>query len=616
MVRVRSFILAATAGVFLLGLAGCPSPFLARIKDEVARAPYVGATYTFERQWGNAHPEWAFSNPVVRTDQAGHIYVADSTFRIRNFLADGSLKSTIAGFSTRGTEANIYDMAFDAAGNMYLTTNSASKLQKYSSQGSLLHQWGSASDAYGTDAIVEAHGIALDTSGSIYVVDKTHNRVVRFNSSFAFVTEWGGATTYGGLALNGPTGIAVDDSDGYVFILDTANGRVVRTDMVGGSALTFGGTGVLYPAGTGLALSNPKGIAYGKIGSTPYVFVTDWDNDRVVQFDLSGNYQQTWGSAATMDQPETIAVDSSGNVFIAQGDSNALSGTVWQYSVTGTPTLTTTWGGSLGTADGVTATPWGIALEPDGSIGVMEMFNSRVERFSWDGTLLGHIAVPGAFGTGLAVDAAGNSYIADIGNSRYVVYDSAGTLKQSVGSSGSSPGQFDIAIGVVLDSAGNVYVADADNSRVQVFSPDGFYQRSIGSYGTGDGQFESGGDYGVAIDPAGYLYVSDYILNRVQKFTLDGTFVSIIGGPGSGNGQFSAPIGLTVDPAGNLYVCDMMNHRVQKFDSSGSFLTTFGSVGTGSGTFGWPVGIVAGADGRLAVTDYASHLVQVFAPTY
>ncbi|HPN63784.1 MAG TPA: SBBP repeat-containing protein [Candidatus Goldiibacteriota bacterium] len=84
------------------------------------------------------------------------------------------------------------------------------------------------------------------------------------------------------------------------------------------------------------------------------------------------------------------------------------------------------------------------------------------------------------------------------------------------GSQGSEDGQFNNPHGVAVDSAGNVYVADSSNNRIQKFTSSGVFITKWGSYGNADGQFSY--PYGVAVDSAGNVYVADSGNNRVQKF--------------------------------------------------------------------------------------------------
>src|SRR5215213_7825688 len=107
-------------------------------------------------------------------------------------------------------------------------------------------------------------------------------------------------------------------------------------------------------------------------------------------------------------------------------------------------------------------------------------------------------------------------------------------------------GAFQHPNGVAVDSAGNVYVADTTNNRVQKFDADGTFITEWGQQGTGDGEFFS--PYGLAVDSAGNVYVSDTFNDRVQKFTSAGVFVTRWGaGGGTGDGQFLTPYGVAVD---------------------------------------------------------------------
>jgi DNA-binding beta-propeller fold protein YncE len=623
MVGIKRVVAAGGLAAVIVALVGCPSPFLARIKQEIAKAPFIGSTYVFARQFGNPHPEWSFNSPVVKTDTAGFVYVADSSFRIRKFSGAGVLQSTVSGISQQGTGARIYDMAFDTSGNMYVTTNDTNKVQKYNVSGNLLLQWGSSTDLYGagTVAIGSARGIAVDSSGFVYVVDSTfgHYRVLKFNSSGAYQTEWGNATTYGTTptaALSSPQGIV--EYGGNVYVLDSGNHRVVELNSANGAYVYDWGADVtdLYPPTTGMALSSPSGIAIGTTGFSTYVYVADTSNNRIVRFSTGGTYNADWGSSSTFSTPDGVAIDTSGYVYVTDG-SGSFQDRIQKFDVTSTPALNATWGGSLGTGDGLTVAPWGVAFDSNGSIVLSELLNSRLERFDAAGAFVAKYPLPGSFTTGVAIDAAGQIYATDFTTSRYKILDSSGNTVTSVGGAGAGDGQLSSPIGAALDSSGNVYIADSGNTRVQVFSSSGYYARKWGSAGTADGQFTAGSNYGIAVDPTGgFVYVSDYRANRIQKFDLNGNFLLKWGTFGNGDGQLNAPIGIAVDPIGNVYICDMMNHRVQKFDSNGNFITKFGTAGAGNGGFGWPVGIAVNAAGTVVVTDYTGALVQEFTPQF
>ncbi|TAK33736.1 MAG: hypothetical protein EPO21_11990 [Chloroflexota bacterium] len=278
--------------------------------------------------------------------------------------------------------------------------------------------------------------------------------------------------------------------------------------------------------------------------------------------------------------------------------------------------LLTTWGSS-GSGQGQINRPYGIAVDVAGNVYIADTSNNRVQKFSSTGAFLAAWGSPGSGEGqlnrpyGIAVDAAGNVYVADSGNNRIQKFSSAGTFLSTWGSYGSGVGQLSWPAEVALDAAGNVYVAEMYNHRVQKFTNTGAFLTAWGSYGTGDGQFEY--PYGIAVDAAGDVYVGDIYNYRVQKFSSAGTFLAKWGAYGSGDGQFSNPSGVAVDAAGNVYVADIYDNRIQKFSSAGTFLLTWGSPGSGDGQFSRPYGIAVDSAGKIFVADTLNNRVQVFA---
>ena len=178
------------------------------------------------------------------------------------------------------------------------------------------------------------------------------------------------------------------------------------------------------------------------------------------------------------------------------------------------------------------------------------------------------------------------------------------------GTTGSGAGQFQSLDGVAVDQAGNVYVADTGNARIQKFTADGAFLTQWGAAGGGAGQFNAPAD--VAVGPDGSVYVADTNNNRVQRFTTDGAFISQWGTAGALDGQFSGPIAVTAGPDGSVYVSDAGNNRVQRFLADGTFFAAFGSTGGGPGQFNIMRGIAAGPDGTVYVVDAGNSRVQAF----
>jgi tripartite motif-containing protein 71 len=617
---VKRLVLVGGAAA-VLALAACPSPFLEKIKEEIAKYPYTATSYSWLRQWGNAYkPEWTFVGPIVKTDTAGFVYVADSTFQIRKFNSSGVLQKTYALQTTLGLAGQVYDMAFDASGNMYAVTNNTNQIQKYTNAGAFVTDWG-GSTVYGSFALTTPRAIAVDPSGNVYVTD-TKQRVVKFSSSGAFQAEWAG--TMGTAALGTSLyGIAVDRSSN-VYVSDANNNRVVKLTSAGAFTSEWGGA-TPYPATTGTILSSPRGITLST-GTTQYVYLADRSNNRVVKTDTSGTNTTAvivGLGAGTSDgyfnYPNTVAVDTSGSIYV--GDDAGTFDRVQKFN--STPAWVATWGGAPGSADGVVANVGGVLLDSSDASYVVDVYNQRIEKFNSTGNYAG--VKWGSSGSAnsqfkfngpptIAMDSSGKIYVADAGNNRIQVFDSTGAYLNQWGTSGAGNGQFGSysPSGVVVDSAGNIYAADTSNRRIQVFDSNGYYLRQWGSSGSGDGQFLS--VYGIALDSSGNVYVSDMGSHRIQKFDSQGNLLLKWGSQGSADGQFQSPVGVTVDKYDHVFVADMGNRRVQKFDSSGNFLCKWGSIGSGSGSFAWVVGVGVNSHGHVLTTDWYGNLVQEFQP--
>lgn len=202
---------------------------------------------------------------------------------------------------------------------------------------------------------------------------------------------------------------------------------------------------------------------------------------------------------------------------------------------------------------------------------------------------------------GIATDAAGNFYVADTANYRVQKFGPDGTFLAAIGSGkGSGDGQFnpinDSGIGtgiggVAVDGAGNVYVADTWNHRIQKFGPDGSFLAKWGEFvsladptAAGDPNRDTKfyGPRGVAVGPDGNIYVTDTGNKRVSVFDSNGKFVRQIHSNLTPEriaqnyafnqpGEMNEPIGIAVDAQGNVYVADSLNKRIQKFDAAGAF---------------------------------------------
>jgi sugar lactone lactonase YvrE len=210
----------------------------------------------------------------------------------------------------------------------------------------------------------------------------------------------------------------------------------------------------------------------------------------------------------------------------------------------------------------------------------------------------------------VAVDVAGNLYIADFGHQRVrKVTASTGTITTLAGNGNwaysgdggpATSAQLASPMGVAVDASGNVYIADMDNQRIRKVTASTGIITTFAGNGTrgfsGDGALaidaELSSPAGVAVDVAGNLYIADLFNNRIRKVTASTGIITTIAGIGgfgfSGDGgpaidaelgMLTYPAGITVDAAGNLYIADTYNQRIRMVTASTGIITTIAGNG-------------------------------------
>ena len=264
-------------------------------------------------------------------------------------------------------------------------------------------------------------------------------------------------------------------------------------------------------------------------------------------------------------------------------------------------------------ATGVAASfnlPQRVAVDSNGNVYVADSPNHRIRKITPDGnvsTLAGNATAGfnNATGTaasfdspmGIAVDKNDNIYVADNGNhSIRKIISSTGVVSTLAGSTaGFEDGTvtnalFNYPKGVAVDKDDNVYVADSSNHRIRKITPDGNVSTLAGS-GTGsggNGVFADGtgatasfnSPMGIAVDSSGNVYVADTSNNRIRKIISSTGVVTTLAGSTAGfengtvsNASFNAPGGVTVDSNGNIYVADIVNHSIRKITSGSTKLS-------------------------------------------
>ncbi len=274
--------------------------------------------------------------------------------------------------------------------------------------------------------------------------------------------------------------------------------------------------------------------------------------------------------------------------------------------------------GSAGSGNTNFNNPGQVAIDASGNIYIADNGNSRVKKHQADGTYTSSITSGLGATTGVAVDSSGNIYVVDSGNTRIKKFNSAFTQQWSVVNVGNTSGE--TYAGHIATDGTYVYASVINTLNSQHYivrtlastgSSVGIGVSVIGSSGTGDGQFNT--PVGVATDGT-YLYVVDQGNDRVQKFTTAGVFVTTWGSSGVGDGQFQTPVGIAINPVnGNVLVTDSGRDDVQEFTNTGVFVRKFASNGSGDGQVDTPTGIVVTTDGAsVYVADQGNDRIQQF----
>lgn len=368
---------------------------------------------------------------------------------------------------------------------------------------------------------------------------------------------------------------------------------------------------------------------------TPYTFST-----LAGMAGSSGNTNGT-GSAARFVSPVSVTADVATNVYLADNGNNTIR------KVTPAAVVTTLAGlpGTFGSANGTGSTarfnlPSGAAVDSAGNVYVADTGNSTIRKVTSAGkvtTLAGTAGKTGSkndkgsaarflYPSGVAVDRAGYIYVADTGNNVIRKVTPAGAVTTLAGLAGSagyvntngSAARFSAPFGVAVDQAGNVYVADTRNNAIRKVTAAGAVTTLAGgTFGSKDGtgiaaQFNAPSS--VAVDAATNVYVADYGNNTIRKVTPAGVVTTLAGIPavsgtnnGTGSGAlFYLPSGVVVDGGGNVYVADSGNSTVRiGFPAINPPVIAAGSLVFSAGQFGFDL---TGPAGRQVVVEASTNL--------
>jgi trimeric autotransporter adhesin len=440
-------------------------------------------------------------------DAAGALYIADSRNKRIRKVAGGTINTVLGEgvprlgnfrFFTLSSPAGI---ALDRTGNLYAADSTrVAKL---------------APDGTAVLLPVAARDISLDAGGALYAAAGEFIRTLDPDGQVRIVAGCGRYTNYGDgspatlARLYRPFGIVLD-AGGNLYVADQANNRVRRIDP-SGTIRAFAGTGSAGFSGeegpaTAAQLNSPSGLAAAPDGS---LFVSDTRNHRVRLIDTSGRIRTVAGGGepafagdgliaieAQLSSPEGLALDVTGTLYIADRDNHRIR-----------------------------------ALSPDGVIRTVAGSGAKGGDGDGGPALLSELNTP----RGVAVDAAGNLYIADSGNHRvrrvtpdgFIETIAGNGLRGFDGDGGSAQAALlDSPIAVAFEpGTGDLLIADAGNHRIRRVTQDGLIQTiagyAPGFQGDGGPASRAALNMPVAFATAedGTVLVSDFLNDRIRKLS-------------------------------------------------------------------------------------------------
>ena len=467
-------------------------------------------------------------------------------------------------------------LATDSAGNLYIADTGNHRIRKMDGAGIISSVAGTGTEGFSGDGgpataaqLRSPFHIAIDTAGNIYIADRGNQRIRKIGVESNISTVAGGMQVVEGIGDGGPAteaqlilplDVAVD-GEGNVYIADF--NRIRRVDAAGNISTLAGTWPSGYSGDGGPAAKAQFGTSLRvTVDRTGSVYIADRDNDRIRKVDANGIISTFAGSgdigdggpatAAQLRTPFGVAVDGTGNIYVADRDDNRIRKV---------------------DADGVISTFAGTQM-----LGDRGDFGPAIEA---------QLHSP----RDATVDTAGNVYIADSRNHRIrkvgadgIIYTFAGggIPDDYVGDGGQAvDAQLGFPTGVTVDEDGNVYIADTWSHRIRKVDADGIISTLAGTgmlgY-SGDGGLAASAQLrapsGVAVDSAGNAYIADYGNQRIRKVGADGIVFTIAGGgspaDGIGDGgpataaRLRGPYSVAVDNAGNVYIADAFNHRIRR----------------------------------------------------
>jgi trimeric autotransporter adhesin len=534
--------------------------------------------------------------------------------------------------------------------------------------------------------------VARDTAGNTYIADSYASDILKIDTAGnATVVAGNGTVGYSGdggaatsAALSNPEGLFLDSADN-IFIADTGN-SLIRVVNTGSTQITIAGT-VIPPgdiqtvAGTYYMGNGQDGCVYSGDGGPaasaqlcdPYgvfvdgagnIFIADTFNEAIREVAAtSGTINTVAGNgnfcadpttpcgdggaaiAAQLDLPEGVFVDTAGNIFIADTDTNRIRvvnpGTA-QITIAGVlipPGDIQTVAGAYYDSQGGSACIYSNVPQPATSA---------------------NLCVP----ANIFVDSSENIFIADTGNQTIREVAVAGTIQTLAGNgtagysgdgAAATSAELNYPNSMVVDGVGNIFIADSDNfvirevasGNIQTVIGNGFASYSGDGGAATDAQLNYPG--GVVVDGSGNVLISDSASSVIREVAAASGDIQTLAGTGAecadptatpacGDGglassaQFNNPYAVALDSSGNVYIADTLDNRIRVINTGAAAITiatiTIGpseiATVAGNGTAGYsgdnelatstelfnPLGVFVDSAGNIFIADTENNRIR------
>jgi sugar lactone lactonase YvrE len=554
------------------------------------------------------------------------------------------------GYAGDGGSANFASLnspsatALDSAGNIYIADSGNNVVRRVDAKtGVITTVAGTGSAGYSGDngpaiaaQLSSPVGLVIDGAGNIYVADYVNDVVRRIEAGTGIITTYAGqksATAIGdggpalNAQLNNPTGLALDTA-GNLYI-STLGSRIRKITAGSGTITTVAGTGFFGYTGnngpaTSAALAFPQGVAVDSAGN---IYIADTQNNVIREVNATTGvittvagtvpraspYAGDGGPAtsATLNLPYSVAVDTSGNLYIADYNNAAIrkvtAGTGIISTLAGSGSCTA-FGGDGGPAGSAAlCLPRGITVNGAGTLYVAEASANRVREIT------SPMAPPTAVASIPVFNAPAGTYVnpqtvnlsdTTPGTEIYLTLDgSSPTTAQSPAYYGSVNVSGSVTMQAVAVAPGYLPSAIATSAYTITTPPQALVNTVAGSVqgASGAGGPANNAQFstlaGIAVDNAGNLYIPDPNNEVVWRSSATTGTINIVAGtllsPGkTGNGgpatsaSLFGPSHVALDSAGNLYIADTINNEIRKVDAQSGVISVYAGGGANPSALG------------------------------